>query len=89
MPVKHCRLGQAGDEVRPRPGLRNMSHPWHGGVGGGGADETRGSLFGQVDLEERIPSRRPLRNSILAFNRAARSKNGGARTDRNEAVSTA
>jgi hypothetical protein len=35
-----------------------------------GTDETSGSLFGYVDLEERIPARHPLRNIRQVVNDA-------------------
>jgi len=41
-----------------------MIHSWHTAAAGvmmRGTDEAAGSLFSYVDLEERVPTRRPLR----------------------------
>lgn len=42
-----------------------------------GSDETRGSLFSYVDLEERIPARHPLRKIRQIVNDALASLEGG------------
>ena len=49
-----------------------MIHPWQDNAGGmmRGTDETSGSLFSYVDLEDRIPARHPLRKIRQVVNDA-------------------
>lgn len=57
---RHCKLAGLW---HPRRASWDMIHVPRGGVAGGmrGTDEATGSLFSDVDLEERVPAGQPLR----------------------------